>query len=368
MRIERHIVVWTAVLAAAIVAVAALRDILLPFVVAAVLAYALNPIVERLRHWGMSRTAASALTLAGLSLVVAAAVVLLAPPLFDQLKDFARSAPADVQRIREAIDGWAQSTFAERYPSIRTALAQGLSDAAHGWSSTVRGAAARLWTQGLAVVNILSLLLVTPVALFYLMADWPALLARIDSWIPRAAAPTVRALALEIDGVVAAFVRGQGIVCMVLAAFYAVGLTVLGVRYGLLIGVATGVLCFVPFVGWAVGLASALAIAVAQGWPELALAAKVLALFAAGAALDSAVLSPRIVGSRIGLHPLWLIFALLAFSSLLGLLGTLIAVPLAAALGVVARFAIARYLASPYYDAPTPSVTTAAAAADEPLT
>lgn len=359
MRIERHLLIWGIALLALLVVVAALRDVVLPFAVAAVLAYAFNPFVDRLCRMGLHRTAAAAIVIVVLTLVFVAGLVLLLPLLFDQLKEFARTAPADAVRLREAIDSWAQTALGDRYPAIRATIMQSIAEMTQSWSSALGATLARVWTQGLAVLNVLSLLLITPVALFYFMADWPRLLARIDSWLPSQAAPTIRQVAREIDTVVAAFVRGQGIVCLILAAVYAVGLTLLGLRYGLLIGLATGILSFVPFVGWAVGLIASLAVAVAQAWPELTLAAKVAALFAVGAALDSALLSPRIVGSRIGLHPLWLIFALLALSSLLGIVGTLLAVPLAAALGVIARHLIASYLASPLFDhAPPPAPPT----------
>jgi predicted PurR-regulated permease PerM len=207
----------------------------------------------------------------------------------------------------------------------------------------------QVWSRGLALVNLLSLLLITPVVAFYLLADWPDVVDRVDRSLPRDHAPTIRRLGSEINTAVSAFVRGQGTICLILAAIYAIGLTLIGVRYALVIGLAVGAMSFVPFVGWALGLAIAGAIAVAQGWPDLSLLAKVAVLFAFTSILDTVLLSPKIVGPRVGLHPVWLIFSVLAFGSLLGLVGVLIAVPVAAAIAVLVRFAIGVYLDSPIY-------------------
>jgi predicted PurR-regulated permease PerM len=213
----------------------------------------------------------------------------------------------------------------------------------------------QVWDRGLALVNLLSLLLITPVVAFYLLADWPRVVARIDAALPRDHAPTIRTLAGEINAAVAAFVRGQGTVCLILAVIYSVGLSLIGLRYGLLIGLTAGLMSFVPYIGWALGFILSSVVAIAQGWPELALLLKVAGLFAATSALDAALLSPRIVGPRVGLHPVWLIFAVLAFGALLGIVGVLIAVPVAAAIAVLVRFALRLYLDSDIYRGSPPA-------------
>ena len=206
-----------------------------------------------------------------------------------------------------------------------------------------------LWKQGLAIMNFLSLLLVTPVVVFYMLVDWHPMLEKIDGWLPRDHAATIRRLSAEINEAVSAFIRGQGTICIVLGLFYAVALTFVGIRYGALIGLGTGILAFIPYVGWALGLLAALAMAVIQSAPDMLPVAKVAAIFAAGMALDTAVLSPKIVGEKIGLHPVWLMFALFVFSYLFGFVGVLVAVPVAAAIGVLVRFALEVYLASSVY-------------------
>jgi predicted PurR-regulated permease PerM len=184
---------------------------------------------------------------------------------------------------------------------------------------------------------------------FYFLVDWHPMLKKIDGWLPRDQQAIIRRLAREIDEAIAAFIRGQGLVCIILGLMYATGLAVIGIRYGVLIGLAAGLLAFIPFAGWALGLLAATAMAVVQFWPDSIPLMKVAALFAAGMAIDSAVLSPKIVGSKIGLHPVWLIFALFLFSYLFGFSGMLVAVPLAAAIGVLVRYALEVYLSSSIY-------------------
>jgi predicted PurR-regulated permease PerM len=167
--------------------------------------------------------------------------------------------------------------------------------------------------------------------------------------LPRAHAPTIRRLAGEVNDAVSAFIRGQGTVCFVLAIYYAVALGLMGLRYGLLVGLATGIMSFVPFVGWALGLITATTIAVVQFWPDTLPILAVVGIFAGAQVLDAGFLSPNIVGSKIGLHPVWLIFSLFVFSYLFGFVGVLVAVPIAAAVGVLVRFALKIYLSSPLY-------------------
>jgi predicted PurR-regulated permease PerM len=175
------------------------------------------------------------------------------------------------------------------------------------------------------------------------------MLQKIDGWLPRDHAPTIRALATDINDAISAFIRGQGTVCMILALFYATGLTAVGLDYGLIIGIATGLLAFIPFVGWASGLLTATALAIVQFWPDYLPILGVVAVFLAGQAFDAGFLSPNIVGSKIGLHPVWLIFALFVFAYLFGLVGMLLAVPVAAAIAVLVRFGLDVYLRSSVY-------------------
>src|SRR5204862_5459370 len=206
-----------------------------------------------------------------------------------------------------------------------------------------------LWTGGQALLSIFSLVVVTPVVAFYLLYDWNRMIAAGNNWIPLQNREYVRGLAHEMDEAIAGFVRGQTAVCLILGSYYAVALTLAGLSFGLLIGLASGIITFIPYVGSMTGLVLAVGVAVAQFWPEYTPIMTVLVIFFVGQFLEGYVLAPKLVGESVGLHPVWLMFALFAFGYLLGFVGLLIAVPLAAIVGVLVRFALRRYLESPFY-------------------
>jgi predicted PurR-regulated permease PerM len=215
-----------------------------------------------------------------------------------------------------------------------------------GWLTTFLKS---LWSGGRALVSLFSLIVVTPVVAFYLIYDWHHMIKTVDGWVPVRQRATVRQLVREIDAAIAGFVRGQSAVCLILGSFYAVALTLSGLNFGLLIGLISGLITFIPYVGSMTGLILAIGVAVAQFWPEYTSILIVLAIFLFGQFLEGNVLAPKLVGESVGLHPVWLIFALLAFGYLFGFVGLLVAVPLAATIGVLARFALRRYLESSLY-------------------
>lgn len=206
-----------------------------------------------------------------------------------------------------------------------------------------------LWSGGRALVSVFSLVVVTPVVAFYLIYDWHRMIRTVDGWIPVQQRDTVRALAREIDAAISGFLRGQTGVCLILGSFYALALTLTGLNFGLLIGLISGLITFVPYVGSMTGLILSLGVAVAQFWPAYGSILMVLGIFLVGQFLEGYVLSPKLVGESVGLHPVWLIFALLAFGYLFGFVGLLVAVPLAATIGVLVRFALRQYLESSFY-------------------
>jgi predicted PurR-regulated permease PerM len=215
-----------------------------------------------------------------------------------------------------------------------------------GWLATFLRS---LWSGGQAVISFFSLAVVTPVVAFYLICDWKRIIATLDEWIPRPQLAVVRALAREIDTAIAGFVRGQTGVCLILGSYYAVALTVAGLNFGLLIGLISGLLSFVPYVGSLTGLLLGAGVAVVQFAPDYASIIVVVAIFLIGQFVEGYILAPKLVGEKVGLHPVWLMFALFAFGYLFGFVGLLVAVPLAAAVGVLTRFALRQYLASPVY-------------------
>lgn len=354
IRAERQVVFWISAALLLILTIAVLKDILLPFVAGIAIAYFLSPLADRLVALGLHRVVASLLIVASLAVLIVAAFVLVVPIILTQSQDLASALPSEVARVRLAVDAWMQTRFGPGFAGIDSQIERAGEALAENWASLAGWAASSLWDRSLAIVNFLALLLVTPLVVFYLLVDWHPMLEKVDGWLPRGHAASIRTIASDMNAAVAAFVRGQGTVCLILGAYYALALSIIGLNYGLLIGLATGLLAFIPFVGWALGFLTATTVAVIQYWPDALPILLVVGVFVVAQALDAGFLSPTIVGSKIGLHPVWLIFALFAFSYLFGIVGTLIAVPLAAALGVLIRFVIDVYLNSPVYQGTAP--------------
>ncbi len=349
MRVERQVLFWLTIALVLVLLVALLRGVILPFVAGMVIAYFLNPAADRLTQWGIPRGIAATFIVAAFGSLIALALILLVPLLLSQAQQFAAALPDEVTRLRGLVESWVRERLGTHYPDFAAGIEKSSQTIAENMTSLAGFIAGSLWSQGRALFDLLSLMLVTPLVVFYMLIDWHPMLAKVDSWLPRAHASTIRRLAAEVNDAVSAFIRGQGTVCFVLAVYYAVALGMTGLRYGLLVGLATGLMSFVPFVGWALGLITATTIAVVQYWPDAMPILIVIAIFAGAQVLDAGFLSPNIVGSKIGLHPVWLIFSLFVFSYLFGFVGVLVAVPIAAAIAVLVRFALKIYLESPLY-------------------
>jgi predicted PurR-regulated permease PerM len=190
---------------------------------------------------------------------------------------------------------------------------------------------------------------VTPVVAFYLISDWPRIVKTVEQWIPLKQREQVHALLAEIDAAIAGFVRGQTGVCLILGSYYALALSFVGVNFGLLIGLIAGLISFIPFVGSLSGLLLAVGVAIAQFWPEWTPIVTVVGIFMVGQFVEGYILAPKFVGENVGLHPVWMMFAMFAFGYLFGFVGLLVAVPVSAAIGVLLRFALRRYRASIIY-------------------
>jgi predicted PurR-regulated permease PerM len=347
--VERHALFWAGALLALVAFIFVFREILLPFVVGMTLAYVLNPIADWLEARGVRRAIAATLIVGLAVLVLIAALLTVVPLAAEQARQFAMSLPTKLNEARAAADAWATTTFGTHMPAIRAAIEKGLGDAGGPVFSGAATILAGFLSRSLALVNILSLLLITPLVFFYLLLDWHRIVDTVHHWLPRQHVGTISRLARKIDLKTAAFLRGQGTVCLLLGALYAIGLTWVGIDYGALVGIATGLMAFVPIVGWALGLITALGLAIAKFGLAIGPLALVIGVLIAGLVLDTAVLSPKLVGEKLGIHPVWLIFALFAFSYLLGFVGTLVAVPLAAATGVLLRHGLDLYLKSDIY-------------------
>ncbi len=349
MRVDRKVVFWLLVLLTLLILLFAFSSILLPFVVGAAIAYLLDPLAHWFERQGFSRLAAT-MTILFLFIVVLVALMLLVLPIMaNQLILLAENFPAYIERVDALINSILQSRWAESLGvdsnAVRASLVGFLSEGAIWLTTVVTG----VWSGGLALINILALLVVTPVVAFYLLYDWDRMITIIDSWIPRDGLDEVRGLAREIDRVLAGFVRGQALVSLTLGTFYAAGLVLLGVNFGFLIGIVAGIVSFVPYLGSTLGFVISVGVALLQFWPDWMMPVATAALFITGQLIEGYILQPYMIGTNVGLHPVWLMFALFAFGLMFGFVGLLVAIPVAAAVGVLVRYALARYLASPLY-------------------
>jgi len=340
---------WTGLIALFIVAIHLLSSILLPFVVGAAIAFFLDPVADRLEKLRLSRTFSTLLVLATFLLLIVLFLLLLAPLLEAQVTQLVSRFPVYLAAGRSQLD----NLFLLLEDRLAPEDMQKLRDAAGAKIADILGGAGQVLTGvltgGVAVANILSLIFITPIVSFFLLRDWDLIVATIDSWLPRQHLQTIREQAHLIDETLSGFIRGQASVCALLGTYYAIGLTVLGLDFGLVIGLMVGLLIFIPFLGGLTGAVLSVALAFAQfgDWHR---PLYIAILFAVGQGLEGNVITPKLVGDRVNLHPVWIIFSLLDFGALFGVLGVLIAVPFAAVLGVLLRYALRRYLGSPLYD------------------
>lgn len=340
---------WAAVLLVLLYAIHSLGSVLVPFAAGFGIAYFLAPPVDRLQRWHLSRNLAALAVLAIFLLAIALIVLMVAPLVEVQVSQLARVAPTAMDQGRHVIQQLLQ-TAQERLSPADVDKLRGMigdwSSAVLGWAATV---ARDVLGSGVALANLLSLVFITPLVAFYLMRDWHGFVAHIENWIPRQHVATVRAEAAIVNQTLAGFIRGQILVGLILAIWYAVTLSVVGTNFAIVIGLLIGILSFIPIIGSAIGFVLAMGLTLVQT-PTWTAAGSVLLIFAIGQGVEANFLSPKLVGDRVNLHPLWVIFALLAFGKLFGFIGVLLALPAAAVVGVLARFGMSRYLQSPFYD------------------
>ncbi|WP_244620003.1 AI-2E family transporter [Mesorhizobium sp. NFR06] len=347
--LRRQVFFWlaTAVLLALFLYI--FSGILLPFVAGMVLAYFLDPVADWLQRLGLSRLMATVVILIAFIIVVVLAFVILVPVLATQMADFARKLPEYLTRLQSLITSFDPKWLEQRFGVNAASLRDGLNSLLTSGFSLLTTVFTSIWSSGVALVSVVSLFVVTPVVAFYMLLDWDRMVAKVDGWVPRDHVETVRALARDINTATAGFVRGQGTLCLVLGAMYASGLTLTGLNFAILIGFFAGLISFIPYVGSLTGLVLAVGVAFVQFWPDWTMVLAVASVFFVGQFIEGNILQPRLVGKSVGLHPVWLMFALFAFGALFGFVGLLIAVPASAAIAVLVRFAIGRYLQSPLY-------------------
>jgi predicted PurR-regulated permease PerM len=353
--LKRQVIFWATVLLFFVAFLYIFSSILLPFIAGMTIAYFLDPVADRLERLGLSRLMATIVILVAFVIVFALALMILIPVLINQFNDFAQRLPGYITQLQQFIadyqdsvlPGWIKSQLGTIKNNFSTILSEGM--------GFLTGLFGQIWNSGKAIVDVISLLVITPVVAFYILLDWDRMVSKVDEWVPRNYVKDVRQIAREMDQAIAGFIRGQGSLCLILGIYYAAGLSIVGLNFGLLIGLFVGMISFIPYVGSMVGLVLAIGVAIVQFWPDYIWIIAVLAVFFSGQFLEGNILQPKLVGSSVGLHPVWLMFALFAFGALFGFVGLLIAVPAAAAVGVLVRFALSRYLQSDLYYGRLPS-------------
>lgn len=349
---------WGIVTAAFLLALWFLGDVILPFVLGGAIAYCLDPIADRLEKAGCSRMAAVAIITLVTVLVFVLLFLLVIPTLVQQTSALINTAPELLDRLRTGLT--------ERFPQLmdnQSVAYQQLQAIGETIQSKGGELVNGIVSSALGLINILVLLVIVPVVAVYMLLDWDNMTAKIDEMLPRDHLETVRMLARDIDATLASFIRGQGTVCLVLGTYYAVALMLAGLNFGLIVGFIAGLITFIPYVGALVGGVLAVGLALFQFWGAVEVIdgenvsyvtnwlriGIVAGIFGLGQFLEGNILTPKLVGSSVGLHPVWLLFALSVFGSLFGFVGMLVAVPIAAMIGVVARWGLGQYKDSLLY-------------------
>lgn len=345
---NKNWIFWITLLVIFTLLVYILRSVLLPFVVGIVIGYLLDPLATRLEKLKINRTIATCLVLLSVAIILIPTIIALFGMIDEQLALFISAVPKYMEALSQKIEPII-ANIQDNFPNFnqekfREYLRGNMSNGLKLIGSLLR----KLISGSYAVFNILSLVLITPIVTFYMLRDWNNFTKKVDSLLPKAYKKEIRTQAKEIDKIISSFIRGQLSVCVLLGTFYAVGLSFIGLDLGMLVGFIAGIISFIPYVGSIVGFITAMGIAFAQfsDWVHIA---QVIGVFAVGQFLEGNFLTPKLVGDSIGLHPVWVMFALLAGGVLLGFLGLMMAVPLAAVIGVLTRFAITKYKQSSLY-------------------
>lgn len=321
-----------------------IKPILTPFIVAIVVAYFLDPLADRLVKLHLPRSS-SALVILGVFLTTVIAIsILILPLLYAQFISFVN-----------AIPGYFNVFVTDFYPQI-VAFSNGYGlvlkndlysyfdtqtvGSVFGFSGNIVG---NIMHSGVVLFNVLSLVFITPVLVFYILRDWDLMVSKIDHYLPATYAGNIRKIFKEIDNTLSGYVHGQFNVCLILGAFYAIGLSLVGLNFGFLIGFLTGFLSFIPYIGLFSGVVIGVIVALFQWGFDANNVITVLLIFITGQVLESNFLTPKLVGDKVGLHPVWIIFGLFVFGILFGFIGVLLAMPATAICGVLIKFCALQY-------------------------
>ena len=339
---------WLVALGVVIALLYLLKGVLLPFVAGMAIAYFLDPVADRLERLGLSRSVATIVLTATFFVLAILVVLALVPLLYQQIESLAARLPGYIETARASLVAWGANLQSLLGPEDLTRVRDAIGGASGRLLTWLIGVLGDILRSGQAILSLLSLIIITPVVAFYLLRDWDRITGRIDAWLPRDHADEFRAQLRLVDRTLAGFARGQATVCLILAAYYGASLTLVGLEFGLIVGVIAGLASFIPFVGSIGGFIASVGLALLQ-FDEPWTVGLVGAVFVLGQAVEGYYLTPKLVGGKVGLHAVWVLFALLAGGALFGFVGVLLAVPVTAVIGVMARFALGKYLASPLF-------------------
>tara|TARA_R110002124_G_scaffold63350_23_gene173254 strand:- start:12313 stop:13431 length:1119 start_codon:yes stop_codon:yes gene_type:complete len=349
MTLRNQVLIWVAFLGVLILLLWLFRGILLPFVVGAALAYLLNPLVNRLQQWHFSRGWATAVVLLSVIMIVIGVFVMFVPLVGQQIIGLIQRLPGYVQDLQKLITEWSPSINEWLGPERAAQFQASINDLARqalGFIATLPAELVNIGYTGAAVIGVTVL---TPVVAFYLLLDWEGMVRGLQGLLPRDHKLEINGILGDIDESMAGVIRGQGGVLLIDAVYYATALSLIGLNFGLAVGLISGLLSFVPFMGFAVGFSLSIGIALVQFWPNYWMVVAVAAIYMIWQFIEGNILYPKLVGSSININPVWLMFALLAFGALFGFVGLLLAVPLAAIVGVLVRYGVGKYKASSLY-------------------
>lgn len=344
MPMRKQVIWWSAAAVLLLLTMWLLGQAILPFILGAGIAYLLDPVADRLERAGLSRTMSVVVISICAVLIFVTVILLIVPILLRQAAALIETAPQMIDQARIFIT----TRFPEVLPEGGT-VGTALTDLGKAMGDQWSNVAQTIMSSVGGMISVVALLVIVPVVAFYLLLDWDRMVAEIDRLLPREHAPTLRRLASEIDAALSGFVRGQGLVILILGTWYSIALMLVGLPFGVFIGIMAALLSFIPYVGVLIGGATAIGVALFSFWGEPLWIGAVVAIFILGQVVEGNYLQPKIVGGHVGLHPVWLLLALSVFGALFGFAGMVTAVPLAAALGVLARFAIERYRQSALY-------------------
>lgn len=349
-KLKEQLAFWAAISAFLLLFVWIFGDMLLPFVVGIIIAYLLNPFMNFLERHKISRKPAAVFILSFFAITILSLALLLTPPLYNELADLADTAPQYIDSLWERIQPYVE--VVQRNVD-QNDLGQNISDAVKdnisGALSAGAGLLEGLLNGGMAVVSFLTFIVVTPLVAFFMLIEWTSITQWLYGLLPRHNYEKTKNICDTIDRKIAGFIRGQLLVAITLGVLYAIALTLAGLRYGFLIGIISGLLSIIPLFGSIVGFLIGVIVAWLQAG-ELSYVALIGGIFIVGQFLEGNFISPKLIGDSVGLHPLWILFALMAGATLFGIVGMLLAVPVTAAVGVLLNAAIDEYKDSHYYE------------------